>query len=332
MATIIPSYKKINPYQSIKDNDLIGLTFSDTEGPASNVLWSSELIMSKLRDLEQKTASVQKIDPEPTDKFQTKLPGSQGLAKFDDLGQVISSGANLDDSAAPHPNIIWSSARIAALPLPPFQLKQANAQSGNIATFGVEDVGQVADSGLKVDDSQESNTVLWTSQKIVSVLNEKVASIPQQPAVPQQPTVVAQPPVEKPEKVKRIAKFVSSGQTLLQANGKVLFPQQEFNSLGDSPISISDGTVLLKTAEKTLFKLSFYGERVGTLINSKALLRFFDETQSQFVGAVSSLLSSTHLVSFVALEPGQVKQISIKAISSDPSVMLENAYILIEEI
>ncbi len=38
MATLIPSFKKDNPFESINDNELIGLTFNDQDGPSNNFM------------------------------------------------------------------------------------------------------------------------------------------------------------------------------------------------------------------------------------------------------------------------------------------------------
>ncbi len=44
--------------------------------------------------------------------------------------------------------------KIAKIPLPPFQLKQPDAISGNISIFGSDvNLGQVIDSGYSINDS-----------------------------------------------------------------------------------------------------------------------------------------------------------------------------------
>ncbi len=121
MATLIPSFKKDNPFESINDNELIGLTFNDQDGPSNNILWSSSKIVNLI----------------PKGQFQAKQPNavSGNFAKFGDennSGQTIDSGILLDDNADPSSSVIWSSEKIAKIPLPPFQLKQPDAISGNI--------------------------------------------------------------------------------------------------------------------------------------------------------------------------------------------------------
>ncbi len=113
MATLIPSFKKDNPFESINDNELIGLTFNDQDGPSNNILWSSSKIVNLI----------------PKGQFQAKQPNavSGNFAKFGDennSGQTIDSGILLDDNADPSSSVIWSSEKIAKIPLPPFQLKQ----------------------------------------------------------------------------------------------------------------------------------------------------------------------------------------------------------------
>ncbi len=69
-------------------------------------------------------------------------------------GQTIDSGILLDDNADPSSSVIWSSEKIAKIPLPPFQLKQPDAISGNISIFGSDvNLGQVIDSGYSINDS-----------------------------------------------------------------------------------------------------------------------------------------------------------------------------------
>lgn len=158
MATVIPSFKKDNPFESINDNELIGITFNDQDGPAPDILWSS----SKIKQLTLNSDNSQS-------KQLNAIPGN--LAKFgdgDDLGQTIDSDISLNDNALPSANILWSSEKIANIPLPPFQLKQSKAIGGDIAVFGSDiNTGQVMDSGLSVNDSSDPYVnVLWSSNKI----------------------------------------------------------------------------------------------------------------------------------------------------------------------
>ncbi len=60
MATLIPSFKKDNPFESINDNELIGLTFNDQDGPSNNILWSSSKIVNLI----------------PKGQFQAKQPNA----------------------------------------------------------------------------------------------------------------------------------------------------------------------------------------------------------------------------------------------------------------
>jgi hypothetical protein len=161
MATLIPSFKKDNPFEPIKDNELIGLTFNDKADPAADVLWSS--------------LKIKELIPSCPDQFQKKQPNAipNNLAKFGqdvNLGQSIDSGVSVDDAAAPAANILWSSEKIANIPLPPFQLKQPDAKAGDIAIFGADaNLGQVLDSGLSLNDSSlPSPNVLWSSGQIQS--------------------------------------------------------------------------------------------------------------------------------------------------------------------
>jgi hypothetical protein len=175
MATIIPSFKKDNPFEPINDNELIGLTFNDQGGPAPDILWSS----AKIKSL---------IQPYPPSGIQEKqLSAGPNLAKFGEganLGQTIDSGLSLDDNAGPSANIIWSSEKIANIPLPPFQLKQQEAVGGDIAVFGFDvNVGQVIDSGFGINDSSmASPNILWSSNQIqnhiLSVTQAKQAKQP----------------------------------------------------------------------------------------------------------------------------------------------------------
>ena len=161
MATLIPSFKKDNPFESINDNELIGLTFNDNGGPAPDVLWSSSKIL-------------QVIPPGP-ENFQEKQPAAlaNNLAKFGmgaDLGQTVDSGVSVNDDGGPAPNVLWSSQKIANIPLPPFQMKQPEAISGDIAIFGSDaDQGQVIDSGFGINDSSSpSPKILWSSNQVQS--------------------------------------------------------------------------------------------------------------------------------------------------------------------
>ncbi len=161
MATLIPSFKKDNPFESINDNELIGLTFNDQDGPSNNILWSSSKIVNLI----------------PKGQFQAKQPNavSGNFAKFGDennSGQTIDSGILLDDNADPSSSVIWSSEKIAKIPLPPFQLKQPDAISGNISIFGSDvNLGQVIDSGYSINDSlPPSSQVIWSSNQVQSQL------------------------------------------------------------------------------------------------------------------------------------------------------------------
>lgn len=161
MATLIPSFKKDNPFESINDNELIGLTFNDQDGPSNNILWSSSKIVNLI----------------PQGQFQAKQPNavSGNFAKFGDennSGQTIDSGILLDDNADPSSSVIWSSEKIAKIPLPPFQLKQPDAVSGNISIFGSDvNLGQVIDSGYSINDSlPPSSQVIWSSNQVQSQL------------------------------------------------------------------------------------------------------------------------------------------------------------------
>lgn len=169
MATLIPSFKKDNPFEPIKDNELIGLTFNDKADPAPDVLWSS--------------LKIKELIPSCPDQFQKKQPGAipNNLAKFGqdaNLGQSIDSGISIDDSSAPAANVLWSSEKIANIPLPPFQLKQADANAGDIAIFGADaNLGQVLDSGFLIGDSSPASAnVLWSSSKILLVSQAKQPS------------------------------------------------------------------------------------------------------------------------------------------------------------
>jgi hypothetical protein len=161
MATLIPSFKIDNPFEPINDNELIGLTFNDNAGPASNILWSS--------------SKIKQLIPSCPENFQEKQPNAlaNNLAKFGseaDQGQVIDSGMSVNDSSPPDPNVLWSSQKIANIPLPPFQMKQPEAVKGDIAIFGSDvDLGQVIDSGFSINDSSlPSPNVLWSSNQIQS--------------------------------------------------------------------------------------------------------------------------------------------------------------------
>ena len=156
MATLIPSFKKDNPFKSINDNELIGLTFNDQDGPAPDILWSS----AKIQDL------IQLTDENFQEKQLKAVPNN--FANFGDGGQTIDSGLSLNDSAAPSANVLWSSEKIASIPLPPFQLKQPDATNGNISIFGSDvNLGQVIDSGFGINDSSSpSSKILWSSNQI----------------------------------------------------------------------------------------------------------------------------------------------------------------------
>ncbi len=69
MATLIPSLKRY-PFESINDNELIGLTFNDQDGPSNNILWSSSKIVNLI----------------PKGQFSSKQPNavSGNFAKFGD--------------------------------------------------------------------------------------------------------------------------------------------------------------------------------------------------------------------------------------------------------
>ncbi len=58
------------------------------------------------------------------------------------------------------------------IPLPPFQLKQPDAISGNISIFGSDvNLGQVIDSGYSINDSlPPSSQVIWSSNQVQSQL------------------------------------------------------------------------------------------------------------------------------------------------------------------
>ncbi len=62
--------------------------------------------------------------------------------------------------------------KIAKIPLPPFQLKQPDAISGNISIFGSDvNLGQVIDSGYSINDSlPPSSQVIWSSNQVQSQL------------------------------------------------------------------------------------------------------------------------------------------------------------------
>ncbi len=142
-------------------NELIGLTFNDQDGPSNNILWSSSKIVNLI----------------PKGQFQAKQPNavSGNFAKFGDennSGQTIDSGILLDDNADPSSSVIWSSEKIAKIPLPPFQLKQPDAISGNISIFGSDvNLGQVIDSGYSINDSlPPSSQVIWSSNQVQSQL------------------------------------------------------------------------------------------------------------------------------------------------------------------
>ncbi len=88
------------------------------------------------------------------------------------LDKTIDSGILLDDNADPSSSVIWSSEKIAKIPLPPFQLKQPDAISGNISIFGSDvNLGQVIDSGYSINDSlPPSSQVIWSSNQVQSQL------------------------------------------------------------------------------------------------------------------------------------------------------------------
>ncbi len=113
----------------------------------------------------------------PKGQFQAKQPNavSGNFAKFGDennSGQTIDSGILLDDNADPSSSVIWSSEKLQKIPLPPFQLKQPDAISGNISIFGSDvNLGQVIDSGYSINDSlPPSSQVIWSSNQVQSQL------------------------------------------------------------------------------------------------------------------------------------------------------------------
>lgn len=133
MASLIPSFKRSNPYSY--DNDFVTINFDDEAEPADNVLWSSVKI---------------------GDHFKKLL----------NLFPLVNQEVVVDDDASPASNVLWSSQKIASIPLPPFQLKQ-DANVGTVAIFGNDDkAGQVIDSGFVINDEEESSNVLWSSEKI----------------------------------------------------------------------------------------------------------------------------------------------------------------------
>ncbi|CCV02563.1 hypothetical protein IIV31_191L [Armadillidium vulgare iridescent virus] len=279
MATLIPSFKKENPYSVIKDNDLVSLIFNDNDGPASNVLWSSHEISSKLENLKL--------------EMQIKQPDAKGLASFDSSGQVIDSNIVVDDEGQPDNNVLWSSAKIASLPLPPFQLKQADAVYGNLSSFGADqNIGQVIDSGFKIDDSQNDSNILWSSNKVLDV----IASSP-----------------------KKVAKFYADDSQLI-AGYKVSFNQKQFQT-NNFQMSVNDGTINI--TQNGVFKISFV-----SMEGKRAIFTFFDEQELIPIGKNSPGC----LCEFLKSEENFPLSFSVKVVSSDQGLVMENAYILIEEV
>ncbi len=159
MATLIPSFKKDNPFESINDNELIGLTFNDQDGPSNNILWSSSKIVNLI----------------PKGQFQAKQPNavSGNFAKFGDennSGQTIDSGILLDDKRRSFIQRYMVQRKNCKNTTSSFSIKQPDAISGNISIFGSDvNLGQVIDSGYSINDSLPPS-----SQVIGQVIKSKV--------------------------------------------------------------------------------------------------------------------------------------------------------------
>lgn len=138
------------------------IVVDDALGPASNIVWSSEKVQEKI------------------------LGPNKNLIAFSDKG-VVDSGFVVDDALPKSSKVLWSSLKIPEIldssveKTSTWSSKQivdtiqaaANVlnqnttvigNAGNVAQVGT--VGNVVDSGFKIDDTAPANkNVLWTSQR-----------------------------------------------------------------------------------------------------------------------------------------------------------------------
>jgi hypothetical protein len=361
MATLIPSFKKDNPFKSIKDNELIGLTLNDEDGPAPDILWSS--------------AKVKKLIPSSpcNETFQEKQTNavSGNLAKFDE-GTTIDSGFSLNDSSPPASNVLWSSEKIANIPLPPFQLKQSDAINDNIAIFGSDiNLGQVVDSGFKINDFDlPSSKILYSSAKIQELLPASqisflTSALPNDEVHPSSgilyigndgSSYIWNGSSYKGVLAKAYCKLISRTPLSVPpgSNMQVQFPIVESSGLGSCGIIfIGNGEMSIGSTSQapTLYKVSFVGQGLSAENNSiQASFSFFNEKSKEPIGNSSSIFSFTigslvvstqcYLQEYFLIPPLEkvVFSVKISTKASDPLAILgsngvlDNPYLTIEQI
>jgi hypothetical protein len=134
-----------------------GSVFSDSLPAANNVVWSSQKIQNSQLQMQKLV-----------------VPKASGnLATLNASGEISDSGVAVNDSLPPSSSVIWSSEKLATqISSLPYQ-KLGSGSSGNLLMFDAN--GQSIESSIKLDDASVSATGLWSSQKLSTEMQSRVA-------------------------------------------------------------------------------------------------------------------------------------------------------------
>jgi len=139
-----------------------GVKINDAGASASDV-WTAAKILSVVNP-----ASQMKLVPSAAPKT---------VAVFDASGQVQSSGKVIDDSASAGPSVLWTSEKTAKVVADAAATKMnlvSGASPKNWAMFDA--TGQLADSGVALNDAGKTAADVWSSLKIQSVVDAAAAT------------------------------------------------------------------------------------------------------------------------------------------------------------
>ena len=172
----------------------------------SNITWSSQQILNTIQStasvlnqnslISGASGNIPNISPtgvlvdsgvslkELSDKQPKDILAKDGRLATFSSGSTVDSGFLINDSAAPSPNILWSSSRFLGLP-------NSLASYDSQGVLSAADLGilpgnlvvgsgsSVSDSGISIKDTSVGTNVLWTSEKIAQELQNVKPSVPE---------------------------------------------------------------------------------------------------------------------------------------------------------